>query len=128
VPQPPDGLGVIQPQAALLNDLVRPARLAVKAPGLQRQGQGVQRLQWWMQQEPDDVERALLVFENRVPAFKCRPSNVSSQKPTPRHRAYWRPSRWLRSVVCCLVLIESSLCLYRGLIRPPASCDWPLIS
>src|ERR1035441_43402 len=69
-PQPPDGLGVVQPETALLNDLVRPARLAVNAPGLQRQGQSVQRLRWWMQQEPDDVERALLVFENRVPAFK----------------------------------------------------------
>jgi hypothetical protein len=57
-------------EASLLNDLGGPAGLAVNAPGIQRQGQGVNGLRWWMQQEPDDIESALLVFENRVPAFK----------------------------------------------------------
>ena len=82
------------------------------AVGIECQGQGVNGLRRRMQQEQDDIQSALLVFEDCVPTFK----KVSSQKHRPQHRAYWGSSRGLRPVVSLIVFITCSLCLAGGVV------------
>jgi hypothetical protein len=65
-----DGIIVVQPQAPLLDELGGAGTLAGQAPGLERQGHGVQRLRRRIQQQTRDIKRALLVFEHGRPSLE----------------------------------------------------------
>jgi hypothetical protein len=69
-PQGPHRRRVLQAHDSLMQGFGRTGRLAEPLPGVQCQRHAVDGLRRWMQQQVGDVQRAQLMFEVGLPAFK----------------------------------------------------------